>query len=190
MKKLIFAAAATMSMAAPSAASAATVIASLPDFNGTLFSSGFPVDLGSAGTFNYFLPAGATITSAFIGGTFGTSEVSTSTAAFDVNVDGTVVTACPIASPTCFEVGAAFRPFDIALPSSAFANLLDGTASLGIIMTSASFVRYGSPTLTINFDPLSAVPEPATWAFMLFGFGAIGGAMRRQRKAKVKVSYA
>ena len=34
-----------------------------------------------------------------------------------------------------------------------------------------------------------AVPEPATWAFMIFGFGAIGGAMRR-RKAQVKVSYA
>ncbi len=35
-----------------------------------------------------------------------------------------------------------------------------------------------------------AVPEPATWAFMIFGFGTIGGAMRRQRKANVKVSYA
>ncbi|MEP2822282.1 PEPxxWA-CTERM sorting domain-containing protein [Parasphingorhabdus sp.] len=37
---------------------------------------------------------------------------------------------------------------------------------------------------------VGAVPEPATWAFMIFGFGAIGGAMRRQRKANVKVSYA
>ncbi len=36
---------------------------------------------------------------------------------------------------------------------------------------------------------MGAVPEPATWAFMIFGFGAIGGAMRRQRKANVKVSY-
>lgn len=36
----------------------------------------------------------------------------------------------------------------------------------------------------------AAVPEPATWAFMIFGFGAIGGAMRRNRKANVKVSYA
>lgn len=39
-------------------------------------------------------------------------------------------------------------------------------------------------------DAMGAVPEPATWAFMIFGFGAIGGAMRRQRKANVKVSYA
>lgn len=36
----------------------------------------------------------------------------------------------------------------------------------------------------------AAVPEPATWALMIFGFGAIGGAMRRQRKTNVKVSYA
>lgn len=37
---------------------------------------------------------------------------------------------------------------------------------------------------------IGAVPEPATWAFMIFGFGAIGGAMRRQRKARVRVSSA
>lgn len=42
-----------------------------------------------------------------------------------------------------------------------------------------------------NFQfAIGAVPEPATWAFMILGFGAIGGAMRRQRKANVKVSYA
>ena len=29
---------------------------------------------------------------------------------------------------------------------------------------------------------VAAVPEPATWAFMLFGFGAIGVSMRRRRK--------
>lgn len=53
---------------------------------------------------------------------------------------------------------------------------------------SIAFLDGGRGTLT------SAVPEPATWAFMIFGFGAIGGAMRRQknmaRKANVKVSYA
>ena len=45
-----------------------------------------------------------------------------------------------------------------------------------------AFTRFNAGT--------PAVPEPATWAFMIFGFGAIGGAMRRQRKANVKVSYA
>ena len=34
-----------------------------------------------------------------------------------------------------------------------------------------------------------AVPEPATWAMMIGGFGAIGGAMRYRRR-KVSVSFA
>jgi hypothetical protein len=34
--------------------------------------------------------------------------------------------------------------------------------------------------LRVN-DLSSAVPEPATWAMMILGFGALGGAIRRQR---------
>lgn len=36
---------------------------------------------------------------------------------------------------------------------------------------------------------LGAVPEPATWAFMIIGFGAIGGAMRRRRKSQVHAGF-
>ena len=44
----------------------------------------------------------------------------------------------------------------------------------------------------IVFGPseISAVPEPATWALMILGLGVTGAAMRRERKANVKVSYA
>lgn len=35
----------------------------------------------------------------------------------------------------------------------------------------------------------SAVPEPATWAMMIFGFGMVGSAMRR-RQEKVRVAFA
>ncbi len=41
-----------------------------------------------------------------------------------------------------------------------------------------------------NGGEIFAVPEPATWAFMIFGFGAVGSALRRNRKTNVKVSYA
>jgi PEP-CTERM motif-containing protein len=37
--------------------------------------------------------------------------------------------------------------------------------------------------------PVGSVPEPSTWAMMLFGFGMAGGAMRFSRR-KVKVNYA
>jgi hypothetical protein len=37
---------------------------------------------------------------------------------------------------------------------------------------------------------LPAVPEPATWAMMILGMGAVGFAMRRRRAVKTTVSYA
>ena len=36
---------------------------------------------------------------------------------------------------------------------------------------------------TFNIMPMGAVPEPATWAMMLLGFGGIGLMMRRKKKA-------
>ena len=33
------------------------------------------------------------------------------------------------------------------------------------------------------------VPEPAAWAFLIFGFGAVGFAMRRRQRRNVAVSY-
>ena len=36
---------------------------------------------------------------------------------------------------------------------------------------------------------VGAVPEPSTWALLIFGFLAMGAAMRRREKHKVAVSY-
>lgn len=41
----------------------------------------------------------------------------------------------------------------------------------------------------IGYD-LAAVPEPATWAMMIAGFGFIGAATRRGRRVQTKVTYA
>lgn len=43
---------------------------------------------------------------------------------------------------------------------------------------------------TLSFTPNSPVPEPATWAMMLAGFGFIGFAMRRKQQAHPKVRFA
>ncbi len=47
-------------------------------------------------------------------------------------------------------------------------------------------------TGTNNFGSITfgAVPEPATWAMMLLGFGMIGVAARSRRRQKVQVTYA
>jgi hypothetical protein len=41
------------------------------------------------------------------------------------------------------------------------------------------------PPVVITEVPTSAVPEPASWAMMLAGFGLVGGAVRRRSMARV-----
>ena len=52
-----------------------------------------------------------------------------------------------------------------------------GGLSTGLVTASASAVT-------------AAVPEPATWAMMLLGFGGIGFAMRHRSKVRTTVAYA
>jgi PEP-CTERM motif len=47
--------------------------------------------------------------------------------------------------------------------------------------------------VAVSGPPIASVPEPASWALMIAGFGIVGGAMRnanRQRKQRVQMSYA
>lgn len=48
---------------------------------------------------------------------------------------------------------------------------------------------FGNGQLTIS-PVAAAVPEPATWAMMILGMGAVGFAMRRRHKVTTRVSYA
>ena len=44
--------------------------------------------------------------------------------------------------------------------------------------------------IVLNGTATGAVPEPATWAMMLVGFGAIGGALRRRQKVATRIRFA
>jgi hypothetical protein len=46
------------------------------------------------------------------------------------------------------------------------------------------------PATSTRLASMAAVPEPATWAMMLIGFGGIGTAMRRNRQATAKLATA
>ena len=65
---------------------------------------------------------------------------------------------------------------------------LDYPTSLTSLSLDSFAVRYqslganGSGSGTGLGTPTPAVPEPATWAMMLIGFGATGFAMRRTRR--------
>jgi hypothetical protein len=41
----------------------------------------------------------------------------------------------------------------------------------------------------VRIDGIAVIPEPATWAMMLFGFAAVGAAMRRRRTTRANVRF-
>ena len=68
-------------------------------------------------------------------------------------------------------------------------TIFDPTFILGTF--ALSDVAGGQPVYTLTIEAAdAAVPEPATWAMMLLGFGAVGFAMRRRRHGEVTVRSA
>ncbi|SIN68091.1 PEP-CTERM protein-sorting domain-containing protein [Parasphingorhabdus marina DSM 22363] len=88
-----------------------------------------------------------------------------------------------VARSTLFVAGEEIAPAD------GFFGFVSDTAFTSLEIRALAGRDDGFAFDDVKFGA-AAVPEPATWAFMILGFGAIGGAMRRQRKANVKVSFA
>ncbi len=83
------------------------------------------------------------------------------------------------------------------LPASLTFSGVRYTGTLDSYDTPGAEARlYNQPAFYFVADSTDvggAVPEPASWALMIAGFGLIGGAMRRangQRRTKLAVSYA
>jgi hypothetical protein len=62
-------------------------------------------------------------------------------------------------------------------------NFVDPTVVGGMQLTS-----NGTNAFEIDNIAINPVPEPATWAMMLFGFGAMGVAMRRRKTLSGKLA--
>lgn len=85
------------------------------------------------------------------------------------------------------------------LPGCQGTNFCPYTA-LGVTFAGiARSVDFGGTNNQIAFDDITlgsatagggAVPEPATWAMMMLGFGTVGATLRRRAKVKTTVSYA
>jgi hypothetical protein len=137
--------------------------------NGTLTFSNTIGDVITQAVSNFFVFSDAK------GGTYNYSVSSVQTNAF-VNKPGVA------SSGTLLTLGSIFN-----------SNLgyLATPASLSIQFNNTGASAYSS-ALTLSVPPVggSAVPETATWAMMISGFGLIGGAMRLQRKVKTTVRFA
>ena len=89
----------------------------------------------------------------------------------DLNIGGTSLGFTQFAGPDLFT----------GLPSNPIFNL--GTFNLTSIVSGSSTLRISQAAVP------SAVPEPATWAMMLVGFGMVGAATRYRRR-KTAVAFA
>lgn len=69
--------------------------------------------------------------------------------------------------------------------SSAINRRVTFTGTNGTAYNGIRFSNLGSGNQSFEFDNVSftaSVPEPATWAMMIIGFGLIGAAMRRRHR--------
>ena len=63
-------------------------------------------------------------------------------------------------------------------------DFIAGGPTTTLTFTSSIGGAYGAALDLVSVN--GSVPEPATWALMILGMGAVGGAMRRRTKAAVR----
>lgn len=173
--KRLFASFATMALclAVPAAANAAAMITVGPpqadgSISGTFESQGINAGIFSdILTFNFaqFGNANATISSIF--------QVSQNN-----NIDFTSVTF----NGTSFDIASSG---DVEFRFLQGLAISPGLQTLGINGVSGGNGSYAG---TFSVATLAAIPEPASWALMLLGFGAVGSTLRRRRHQTTAVT--
>ena len=180
MKKLMLGAAlaASMLIAAP-AANAAVNIISYTSGTNLAFSPEAP-DGSISGTFAHTGISGSSFEDTYkfsfdAAGVGNAGIISTFTSTFtelsnvEAFFNGEQITIVP---------GSPFPNAD-GFTGSLTVNLLNGQENTLLIRGVSG--GYGSYSGTVSFVP-TAVPEPATWAMMIVGFGAAGAMVRNRRK--------
>ncbi|MDO9432589.1 MAG: PEPxxWA-CTERM sorting domain-containing protein [Phenylobacterium sp.] len=186
--------AAAVLMAAPMAAQAAVVsFDGLPGANGSVFATysedGFTVSKTAGDAFVGQL-YGNPLPSIFAGPYYGSASTSLQITAggqtfsfqsWDFGANG---------GPANYSISGFLNNVNIfssggALSQGAIQTLLSGT---NLVFDRLTFDLTSSGT-SMNFDnfagTISAVPEPATWAMMIIGFGAVGSMVRTSRRRNV-----
>lgn len=160
-------------------------------FNFGAASFGFTYDAAAASSFDpttYFVQTTGTGQTSAFGGFLG---IPLAPSLFDqrgITIDGNLFPTYA-SFPTLSGIGASLVPGDLALRYAVGSDYFYGYARLnGNGTLNLAFENSANTAITAGAaitGPLAAaaVPEPATWALMLMGFGAIGVAMRRRERS-------
>ncbi len=125
---------------------------------------------------NFFTAPGALVSQTFLMNYSGLS--SDLFASFDESLTGSFAAL----SGGQYDVFASFSTA-AALNGAPISVEMDflNTATFGIATTNGVTYSSGSGVLVGSVPGMTAVPEPATWALMIGGFGLAGSALRRRR---------
>jgi len=158
----------------------------------------------SFGDFTFTQPSGATFTFGFNGDFFGGGPTTIRTAAGgEVNtIFGQPTTNFVDRGTVTFGPGMNFAAFEAETPirftnGDNFIGLralaANGEAFYGYafttnnVLNTLAFESTANAAITAT-TAAGVVPEPATWAMMIGGFGMIGGAMRRRPRVTLSVA--
>ncbi|QMW23372.1 PEP-CTERM sorting domain-containing protein [Sandaracinobacteroides saxicola] len=122
------------------------------------------------------------ITKALFSSRFG-NEVADSSSVGTVSVNGIEVGYCGGPGEACWDGPGA--PIRFEFEQSQFARLL-GSIVVRYRQTDCCVIRLGSSELMIR-TAQAVVPEPATWAMMIAGFGLVGMVVRRRRDGMARL---
>jgi len=172
-KLTLFAAAALGAMTAATGANAAVITPVIDSGAGSFQNPSVTCGAAAApcnftDTVSFVTPTGFNTVSTIINSTFNTTNPAT-----NLNFTSVVLNN----GTTNFGFNVVNGVFDQA-SRELIPLVANATNVITITGTSAGDASYSG---TLSFGQVAAVPEPATWALMLVGFGAVGFSMRRKR---------
>ncbi len=162
----------------------------------SVYQPGNPADPGNAVYQNdvYYYNTGYGDLSGVLYGTNGLTAANEIT--FSLTSPGSIITLNSLDfAGYAFDQNTSFRIYDLAynllFNSGTVVAPVTGHSSMAFNISSLTGLRLqygpdgyntGIDNIAFSIDPAvgAAVPEPATWAMMLAGFGLVGGAMRRR----------